>query len=694
MHGGLRRFSRALAGHRALQVVLIALLCFALAFFAQRRLDRKVVDRWAFLSYGVAAALFAVAFGDIQRERAPDEARRSSAEVALEFSRSLGPLVGLWAVALLGCLDFGGNRFRPLGLVLWGGGLLLSLFYLYLSDGRTKRRGALSLGVAGRSLTISLPALLLGAAMLVGAWFRLSQLDVIPADIGWDLPYNYTDVLSILRGQYSIFFPANMGREGLFLYLIALVTRFGELSHFLLKLTSALVGILTIPAVYLAARELFTPSVGITAAFLLAVNRWHIVLSRSGFRVILLPLFTILLLYTLVRALRTGRLFDFGLAGLVLGLGLHTYTAFLFAPVAIAFGLALYLLSGRWSQWRSLIPALMVMGAIALVVYAPLGRFALEHRNDYMHRLGLQVQLVKGDPQAAHMTRPLFLENVRTSLLMYNAYGDSNERFNVPGVRHLGLISGILLVLGLFYVSRRWRQGKNALLLSMFFIFIVPMTLAMVPHEMPNVFRAAATIGPALIIGALPLAALAERLRQAGATYPAWDLKIGLRVSSMSQENGAAWHLGRRGALVFLAVLVTALLLLVELRETRRFYFRDFVNVLPDRQNVSIAKEIARQIETYGDVSSSYVKGWPYWFDGRALRTYLRLAPEAPDRVFNDFIPDQPPLSEVQAGALFILHPADSAGLERLRTEFAHSVSVVHSLPDGTPAFVTVFVER
>jgi hypothetical protein len=311
-----------------------------------------------------------------------------------------------------------------------------------------------------------------------------------------------------------------------------------------------------------------------------------------------------------------------------------------------------------------------------------------------MHRLGLQVQLVKGDPQAAHMTRPLFLENVRTSLLMYNAYGDSNERFNVPGVRHLGLISGILLVLGLFYVSRRWRQGKNALLLSMFFIFIVPMTLAMVPHEMPNVFRAAATIGPALIIGALPLAALAERLRQAGATYPAWDLKIGLRVSSMSRENGAAWYLGRRGALVFLAVLVTALLLLVELRETRRFYFRDFVNVLPDRQNVSIAKEIARQIETYGDVSSSYVKGWPYWFDGRALRTYLRLAPEAPDRVFNDFIPDQPPLSEVQAGALFILHPADSAGLERLRTEFAHSVSVVHSLPDGTPAFVTVFVER
>jgi 4-amino-4-deoxy-L-arabinose transferase-like glycosyltransferase len=694
MHGGLRRFSQALTGHRALQVVLIALLCLALAFFAQRRLDRKVVDYRALLSYGVAAALFAFAFGDIQQERAPDEETRSSAEVALQFSRSLGPLAALWAVALLGCLDFGGNRFRPLGLVLWGGGLLLSLCYLYLSDGRTKQPGALSLGVAGKSLTLSPSALLLGVAILLGAWFRLSQLDVIPADIGWDLPYNYTDVLSILRGQYNVFFPANMGREGMFMYLIALVTRFGELSHFLIKFTSALVGIVTIPALYLAARELFTPAVGIMAAFLLAVNRWHIVLSRSGFRVILLPLFVILLLYALVRALRTGRLFDFGLAGLVLGLGLHTYTGFLFAPVAIACGLVLYLLSGRWSSWRSCVPSLIIVVAITLVGFAPLGRFALEHRNEYMQRLGLQVKLVRGDPQATHMTLPLFLQNVRTSLLMFNAYGDSNERFNVPGLRHLGFISGILLVLGLFYVVRRWRQGENALLLSMFFVFIVPMTLAMVPHEMPNVFRGAGTIGPALIIGALPLAALVERLRQAGATYPAWDLKIGLRVSSMLQENGALWHLGRRGALVFLAVLVTALLLWVEVRETQHFYFHDFANVLPDRQNVSIAKEIARQIETYGDLSSSYIKGWPYWFDGRALRTYLRLAPEAPDRVFNDFIDGQPPLSEVQAAALFILHPADSAGTERLRTEFVHNVSVVHFLPDGTPAFVTVFVER
>lgn len=693
MHGGLRRLAAALQDHRVSQVLLIALACFVLAAFGQRRLDHKVVDHIALLSLGIAAVVFALAFGDIGQEHMPDESDRSPARVALD-SRFWGAFVALGVIALVGCLDFGGNRFRPLGLIVWGGGLLLLLCYLYLSGGRTTQSESLSLGVAGKSLTISPFTLLVGVAMLAGAWLRLSQLDVVPADIGWDLPYNYTDVLAILRGQYSIFFPANMGREGLFMYLIALVTRFGELSHFLIKLTSALVGIATIPAVYLAACELFTPSVGIIAAFLLAFNRWHIILSRSGFRVILLPLFAILVLYTLVRALRSGRLFDFALAGLVLGLGMHTYTAFLFAPVAVAVGLVLYWLSGRWPSWRSYIPALLVMVAVALVVYAPLGRFALENRSQYMQRLGLQVKLVQGDPQATHMTLPLFLQNVRTSLLMFNAYGDSNVRFNVPGFRHLGFISAILLVLGLFYVLRRWRQGQNMFLVCMFFVFIVPMTLAMVPREMPNVFRAAGTIGPGLVISALPLAAMVERLRQVGATYPAWDLKIRVKVSSMSRDDGAACYLGRRGALLSVAVLVTVLLLWAEARDTQHFYFHDFVSVLPDRQNVSIAQEIARQIEAYGDVSSSYIKGWPHWFDGRALRTYLRLPPEAPDPVFNDLIPGAPPLSQVQARALFVLHPADSVGLERMRTEFVRSVEVIHSLPDGTPAFVTVFVER
>lgn len=675
---------------RAWWSLLLAVVCLALAAFAQGRLDQRLVDRTALLAYGAAAVLFVVAFGQIAQER--DSGSSEGEHLPSESSRVWPVLIVCLAVSLLGVIDLGGNEYRPTGLKLWVGGLLLALGWLYLNE-RLRRPVLTPSQPQARRSWLTPTMLLLLAAIVVGAWLRLNQLDVIPADIGWDLPYNYTDVLAIQRGQHSIFFPANMGREGLFFYWIAFLTRFGELSYFLIKLSSALIGIATIPVLYWAGRELFSPAVGLAAAWLLAVNHWHIVLSRSGFRVILLPACVILLLWTLARALRRGRWFDFGLAGLVIGLGMQTYTAFLFAPVALIVALALYLVSRR-SHWRRWAPGLLVMVLVAVVAFAPLGRFALENPAAYLKRLGLQLELVQGERNTSRVTTPLLLENARTSLLMFNVYGDSNARFNVPGFRHLGKISAMLLVLGLAYALWRWRKGSNALLLAFFFVLIVPMTLAMVPHEMPNVFRGAGTIGPALLLGALALTAVYEQLKVLGSTYPAWDLRLRLLAASPEREGSLQWLVGRRGALALVGVAIIGLFLLAEFRDTRQFYFEDYKNELPDKQNVSIGQEIARQIDAYGDRSSVYIKGWPYWFDGRALRTYLRMTPEEPDLVFNDLIDGQSPLSDVRQRALFILHPEDMAGLSRLREAFPNVVSVVHFLPGGIPGYVTVFVER
>jgi 4-amino-4-deoxy-L-arabinose transferase-like glycosyltransferase len=677
-------------------LILVLAACFVLAVFAQRRLDQGLVDYPAFLSYGVAGVLLALACGGVALERmaAPDASGPEG--VPSKFARAIGPVTALLAVALLGCLDFSGNRFRLLGLILWVGGLGLCLCYLYLSDGSGAQRGWLSALLAGEPLTVPRDWLLLGTAVVVGAALRLHQLDAIPADIGWDLPYLYTDALSILQGEYRVFFPANQGREGLFFYLLAAVARFGALSHFSIKLTSALVGIATIPALYLAGRSMFNPAVGLGAAFLLAVNRWHIILSRSGFRVILLPLCVTLVLYTLARALQSRRLFDFALAGLALGLGLYTYTAFAFAVLAVAAALALWVMaaSDRRPSWRSLLPLFTLMVGIALVVYAPLARYAIEHPEQYLQRLGIQVRIVTGDPHREAMTLPLLLENARTSLLMYNVHGDSNLRFNVPFARHFGFVSGVLLVLGLAYALRRWRQGSNSLLLMMFFFLIAPMTLAMVPHEMPNIFRAAGTIGPALILAALPLPAVGKLVRDLSATYPASDLLVRLRMSFPAQVHEFLLPIGRRGLLLAAPTLLAVLLLTLECRETRIFYFRDFAGVLPDRQNVSIAKEIAGQIEAYGDLSSCYIKVWPHWFDGRALRVYLRQPYGRWNPEFGDLVPGQPPLSTITGRGLVITHPHDTEGLQMLRDAFPRHATVVHSFPDGSSAFVAVYVER
>jgi 4-amino-4-deoxy-L-arabinose transferase-like glycosyltransferase len=556
-------------------------------------------------------------------------------------------------------------------------------------------------------VAVSRKWLLLGLAVAIGALLRLYQLEVIPADIGWDLPYNFSDALAILRGEYHIFFPANLGREGMFFYMIALVARFAPLSHFSIKLTSALVGILTIPALYVTARQLFPESVALAAAFLLAVNRWHIVLSRAGFRVILLPLFAILLLYALVRALRSYRLFDFALAGLILGLGLHTYFPFLFALVALGAAFLLLILSGRRLPWRSLLPMLALMLAVALVVYAPLGRYALENSKEYAARASLQAKLLKGDENRTGLSVSLLLENMRTTLLMFNVYGDGNSRFNVPAFRHFGLVSAVLLALGVFYALRRWRHGNNAVLLAFWFVFLLPSGLMALPHELPNIFRASGAIGPALILAALPVAVVGQRLAQLGASLPEWDYRIQLKLSAslLHPAFGAGAEdayefvlaVGRRALLSLVPVVAVALLVFMEYRDTRQFYFRDFASVLPDQHNVSVAKEMARQIEAYGEPDTAFIKVWPYWFDGRALLMYLRQESE---RAWNPYLyvdklsPDQPPLSLITDHALFMLNPADVEGVNLLCSTFPRCVTKPYPFPDGTPVFIMVQVQR
>lgn len=705
----IRRISELLPGRRhvdgtpgertrrALYAVLVALACLGVAFVAQRALDQGARKPLQYASLAVAAALFAFAFGEVALEQpaVADAADASSAVVRLV--QSLGPVALSLAVALVGCLNFGGNRFRSMGLVLWVGGLAFCMVYLYISSGPRRFGEHIAALFAGRTLAVSRKWLLLGLAIAVGAWLRLYQLEAIPADIGWDLPYNFADALAILRGEYRIFFPANMGREGMFFYLIAFVARLAPLSHFSIKLTSALVGILTIPALYLASRRLFPESVAFTAAFLLAVNRWHIVLSRSGFRVILLPLFVILLLYAVVRALQRYRPFDFALAGLILGLGFYTYLPFAFALVALAVAFVLLLLSGRRFHWRSLLPLLVLALAVAVVVYAPMGRYALENSKEYTARTLLQTQLLRGDENRTGLNVSSLLDNMRTTLLMFNVYGDGNPRFNVTGFRHFGLVSAVLLVLGAFYAIRRWRRGNNVLLLAFPVVFLLPSGLMALPRELPNIFRAAGAIGPALILAALPLCAVGERLAQLGAALPEWDYRIRLRLSAAEDAYEFVWRIGRRALLWLVPVAAISLLLLAEYRETRQFYFHDFVNVLPDRQNVSIAREMARQIIDYNDRGMAFIKVWPHWFDGRALAMYLGQETYKtwnPYLELDQLVPDQPPLSLIEDRALFLLNPADVEGLNQLRSIFGQVVYKPYLFPDGTPAFITVHVQR
>jgi hypothetical protein len=547
--------------------------------------------------------------------------------------------------------------------------------------------------------------------LVAGAWLRFHRLLELPADLGWDLPYNYTDAERILQGEFLVLFPDNYGREGLFFYLAALVGRIMGLSPYSLRVTSALLGVGAIPAIYLLARECAGAPTAALAALGLALNKWHIVLSRSGYRVILMPLLAILAVYALARGLRRGHARDWAWLGFFMGLGLWSYKAFVFAVATGVACVLLYLAVSAVLSWRGSAAedGLMWLGAprarllglaLALLVMAitatPLLRFAVDQPNVYLAREALGGRLMEDSLARAGITRwQLYTSNALTSLGMFNYKGDGNPRFGVPDQRHLGFVSGMLFVLGVALALRHWRKGGNLLLLAGLAGLTLPMTTSMLAGELPNCFRASGAIGPAVVLAAGAMEATYRALAR-------WVGPLGVRTYHLEwHAEGAserAFALEPRGlrlrfSLVWLPVALVMLALLAEARETSRFYFDHFRQVAPDIQNYSVALEMANRIIAFED-GPAYIRMWPYWYDGRAVQAHLAAAGRAFGGELPEIDPQRPPLLGFQGKLLILLHPEDRDGLALLQSAFTRYTVLADHYPGGEPSLLAFYGER
>lgn len=223
--------------------------------------------------------------------------------------------------------------------------------------------------------------LLLGITLL-GAFLRLYQLDSLPPGDGYDVAQYGVDALNILDGSFPLFLTTNFGREVLFSYLVAFVFLFTGPGAFGIHLSSAIIGIFTIPAVYLAAKELLTgeqdPLRGsgpLLAALVTAVSYWHLNWSRVGLRVIWVPLFASLIVAALWRGLRTGSRAAFAVSGLLLGLSIYTYQAARLLPLLVLFAFLVKIVARRSMSRRAAEEMLLTFG-LAFLVFAPLGLYA------------------------------------------------------------------------------------------------------------------------------------------------------------------------------------------------------------------------------------------------------------------------------------------------------------------------------
>ena len=246
--------------------------------------------------------------------------------------------------------------------------------------------------------------------------------------------------------------------------------------------TSAIIGILTIPAIYLLAEDMFSAESGLLAQFggllaalTMAVSHWHLSWSRLGMRAILMPLFAASIMYFLWRGLRTGSRYLFVGCGCALGLSMYTYQAARLFPVLALLGFAYVLWSRRSFSRRDLLN-LILLSAVALVVFAPLGYYFLTHPGSSSQRID-QTLVVRPSRGLSTSVNILFDQMVKT-LLVFNIRGDTDPRVTIPGRPALNPFLSLAFLLGIGVSLSRIKKPLYSLLLTWLALMSVPAVLA------------------------------------------------------------------------------------------------------------------------------------------------------------------------------------------------------------------------
>lgn len=153
--------------------------------------------------------------------------------------------------------------------------------------------------------------------------------------------------------------------------LVPLLALLRHLSPVVVRLPMLMIGIITLPLVYLLGKWLVDRRFGLLAMFFLAVSPWHIILSRWALDANLFPFFFLAAFICLLPSPRDGRWFILGCA--LLGLSLYAYaTAYAMVPCFLLLVLVI-LARTQAVRGKNLIVGLAIFGIIA----APIGLFIL-----------------------------------------------------------------------------------------------------------------------------------------------------------------------------------------------------------------------------------------------------------------------------------------------------------------------------
>ncbi len=355
-------------------------------------------------------------------------------------------------------------------------------------------------------------------AILMAAFtLRTANIKNIPAGIYPDEAQNGVDAqLANSTGEYKLFYESNYGREGLFINLQALsIKTFGP-TEFALKIWSIIFGTLTVLGVFLLASELFQNKIaGLIGAYLIAFSYWAINFSRIGFRAIMVPFILSFSFYFLFKGLRTKKLHDFVIAGLIYGLGVHTYIAFRVSPlVLVALFISLLItrknfIANYWKHTLVFVVALFITAAPMLF------DFFIFNPHHYASRTSA-ISILNPEVNQGKLVSSI-AKTFALSLQKYVVMGDLNMRHNYPPYALLNPLTGVAFLIGLFYIIYkiinllwlRFRKDIRNEKLDIYIFLFAWLIALLIPEFLasegnPHALRSIGTLPAVIIISIIP----------------------------------------------------------------------------------------------------------------------------------------------------------------------------------------------
>ena len=273
-----------------------------------------------------------------------------------------------------------------------------------------------------------------------------------------------------------------------------------------IRLLAATLGLLTVAAVWWAAREIFSADEGsasselaLLSAAVLATLFVHVHFSRDGYRLLTQPLVGTLAMGALWGGLRRRSLVWLVLAGALLGLAMYTYSAARFYVVLLAVFFPLEWLLARPHSTALLhrnFGSLIGMGLAAAIVFVPMGLHLASVPELIIHR-AQEVSVFnptwnQGSPWVA------LLDSIWRNLAGLVWRGADSHRWNIPGRPLLDVLTIPLLLLGTVIAVRRCRQPVYLFILLWLIILFLPAVFSY--DRMPPMFHRSQGATPAVVM--------------------------------------------------------------------------------------------------------------------------------------------------------------------------------------------------